>query len=425
MPPARRLLLAALAAVLLLPCGCNPERGAGEDKAEPLSADLIIVGDGMGGLAASLEASRKGAAVVLLSGGSPDEGWMWDEGVLCPEGASGSLPPLEAAAAPEWSGSAEWHRRLIARHAAADLGWLSRETGVSLIPAEEGRYLFENLSREQGYRRLEERARQEGVRLIRGAEPERLLFGAGGRITGITYSGPDGTSNEIYAPAMILADGGYLNDPGQVEALEPGTTVASWRKSGNGSSMRMARAAGLDLAGEPLFSYTLGLEKGGEWIPVDPPPDTLVIVDGQVLPFSHCGGDLLGLLADSPRGVGYLLAAVGEPGSGPDWTQFDSLDAFMERYGLQFPELSRRFGRTEGHFQGGRIGAVAAYCLHGIAVNQSGQVLRDEAPVPGLYALGETAGGLHGEGISPGMALIEALVWGRYLGAAAVDHTEP
>jgi succinate dehydrogenase/fumarate reductase flavoprotein subunit len=51
--------------------------------------------------------------------------------------------------------------------------------------------------------------------------------------------------------------------------------------------------------------------------------------------------------------------------------------------------------------------------------------LRNEEPVEGLYALGETAGVLNGKTIIPGFPLTEALVWGRRLGSTACRLLEP
>lgn len=411
----------------LLP-GCGFEPGLSEDKMLPLSADLIIVGDGIGGLTASLEATRQGAAVILFSGQPLDERWMWEEGAICPEESAGSGPLEELLADFGRGRGKKWHYELLSRNAAKDLAWLSRETELNMAREEVYRYFPENLSYAQVHRRLKEKALQEGVRFIEGAVLEKLLFSATGEAAGISFFDPAGVPNNAYAPAIILADGGYLNDPEQVEELAPGTVVASWRNSGHGTAIKLARAAGLDLVNESLFSFTLAAEKDQSWIPVEPPPGTLIIVDRQILLFSQYGeNDLVNLLAGSPSGVGYLLVAGAGlgPEHEPGWPRYNGVTAFAESYQLKIPELSRHFRQPEALFFGCRVKPVAAYCLGGIAVNESGLVLQENQPVEGLYALGETAGGLNGEAIMPGTALTEALVWGRHLGSVAVRQIEP
>ncbi|MFQ5762729.1 MAG: FAD-binding protein, partial [Candidatus Bathyarchaeia archaeon] len=61
--------------------------------------------------------------------------------------------------------------------------------------------------------------------------------------------------------------------------------------------------------------------------------------------------------------------------------------------------------------------APTAHCLlGGVVVNENG-----EAGVPGLYAVGEVAGGIHGAGMLPGNALAAALVFGRRVGVASSE----
>ena len=93
------LLLAAF--VLFSVPGCGFEPGLGEEQVLPLSADLIVIGDGVGGLTASLEAVRQGAAVLLFVEEPLEEGRFWEEGALHPKEseAAGAGPLQEALAA--------------------------------------------------------------------------------------------------------------------------------------------------------------------------------------------------------------------------------------------------------------------------------------------------------------------------------------
>ena len=212
----RNTLLFVLVSLLLLAPGCGFEPGLSEEKVLPLSGDLIIVGDGIGGLTAALEAARQGAAVILFSEKPLDERWMWEEGAICPDESAGPGLLEEMSAAFDKDKGKKWHYELLARKAAADLAWLCRETGLSMVREDRCRCFPENLSYTQVHRRLKERALQEGVRFIEGAVLEELLINAFGEAAGVNFFDPAGVLNTAYAPAIILADGGYLSDPEQI-----------------------------------------------------------------------------------------------------------------------------------------------------------------------------------------------------------------
>ncbi|NLA11388.1 MAG: FAD-binding protein [Firmicutes bacterium] len=417
------LLLAAF--VLFSVPGCGFEPGLGEEQVLPLSADLIVIGDGVGGLTASLEAVRQGAAVLLFVEEPLAEGRFWEEGALHPKEAeaAGAGTLQEALAACGRGRGKGWHYELLSQNAAGALAWLSRETGLQMLPGEGFRYLPDNLFSVHPHRCLRETAVQEGVRLIAGVELKELLFGAGGEAAGVSFCDPAGQLNEAYAPAVILADGGFLGNPAKMAELAPEVTAASWREESRGGGLELARAAGLDLVDESLFSYALARETEAGWAPVEPPPETLLIIDGQIVPCSsYRESDLVELLRGTPPGSGYLLLPGDRVEEAPDWIRYSGIVSFLEDVQLDLPELRRRFRNPETVFWGCPVKPAAAYCLGGIAVEEAGRVLRDGKAVGGLYALGETAGGLNGEAVMPGAALTEALVWGRLLGAAAVDR---
>ncbi|NMD42407.1 MAG: hypothetical protein GYA86_03740, partial [Firmicutes bacterium] len=333
----RRPALLLLFSLLLTLPGCGFEPGLKDEQILPLSADLIVIGDSVGGLAASLEASRRGAAVVLFAGDSLDEGLFWEEGAVGP-GDPEEAGLLEEALAGWGRGSGKgWHFELIARNAAADLVWLSRETGLRLIPEGEFRLLPENLSTTRPDERLRELARQEGVRFIERAKPDKLLFGASGEAAGISFHDSAGLSNRAHAPAVILADGGFLNDPDQIAELAPGVLAVSGRAGGRAWGIELGRAAGLDLVDQSLFSYTLALEKAADWVRVEPPPETLFIVERQIISSDrYRESDLVELLLESPLETAcLLLPETGlEADAVPDWPRYHGINAFQESYQL-------------------------------------------------------------------------------------------
>lgn len=421
----RRGILMLILASLFLLWGCGLEPGLNnEDKVMPLSVDLVVVGDGFGALTASLKASRKGAAVVLFSGEPLDERWMWEEGFLCPKKSSSSRSFEKSVAKAGWSGYQGWQYELLYKNAQKDLDWLIRETGLK-ASRRGGRVIPKNLSYEEAHHLLKEKVLQEGVRFLESAVIEELLHDDGSAL-GLGFTDPAGIYNEVYAPVIILADGGFLGDAAQVEELAPGAVAAPWR-GGGGAGIKLAREAGLDLVDETTFSYALSAEEDPGRPLLEAPRGTMVIVDDELFLFSELQQrQLMKKVLKSPSESAYLL--VPEAGlkekQAPNWPLYSDFDAFLNRYRLQEPELSRRIGQRGKPFYGCRAVPVASYCLGGVAVNRLGEVLRRKEPVKGLYAMGETAGRLNGGAMIPGLALSETLVWGRRLGTKAAEQLE-
>jgi len=69
----------------------------------------------------------------------------------------------------------------------------------------------------------------------------------------------------------------------------------------------------------------------------------------------------------------------------------------------------------------GRVAPALHYTMGGAAIDPAGRVLtRGAAPVPGLYAAGEVAGGVHGANRLGGCSLLDCVVFGTAAGEAAV-----
>jgi len=66
----------------------------------------------------------------------------------------------------------------------------------------------------------------------------------------------------------------------------------------------------------------------------------------------------------------------------------------------------------------GFIVPVIHYTMGGIAIDPDAHVLSesDEQPIPGLYAIGEASGGVHGDNRLAGNSLLECTVFGRHVG---------
>jgi len=62
---------------------------------------------------------------------------------------------------------------------------------------------------------------------------------------------------------------------------------------------------------------------------------------------------------------------------------------------------------------------VVHFCMGGIEIDHESQVIGDKGPVPGLFAAGEAAGGVHGANRLGGSSLLACVVYGRVSGDSA------
>merc|ERR1711933_70330 len=69
------------------------------------------------------------------------------------------------------------------------------------------------------------------------------------------------------------------------------------------------------------------------------------------------------------------------------------------------------------------ITPVIHYCMGGLEVSKDAEVVGQQGVIPGLYAAGEIAGGIHGNNRLGGNSLLDCVVYGRVAGKAACRYT--
>jgi len=166
-----------------------------------------------------------------------------------------------------------------------------------------------------------------------------------------------------------------------------------------------AAKAGLDLAA-PHPARTFSIVLNGK---------AARMADRHATLYSHKG------LLVRVQGIDGLAGRLGVPAS--------NLRETFAEYNAAAEAGRDRFGRTvfpEGHwpvepdedFYVGQITPVIHYTMGGIAIDAEARVLRDAdgAPMPGLYAIGEASGGVHGNNRLAGNSLLECTVFGRQVG---------
>ena len=88
-----------------------------------------------------------------------------------------------------------------------------------------------------------------------------------------------------------------------------------------------------------------------------------------------------------------------------------------DRFGKRFFENAEHFKDEHRPFFTGTVTPVLHYCMGGLRVDGRGRALAaNGSPVPGLFAVGEVSGGIHGKTRLGGNALTECVVFGRAVG---------
>merc|ERR1712024_283214 len=68
------------------------------------------------------------------------------------------------------------------------------------------------------------------------------------------------------------------------------------------------------------------------------------------------------------------------------------------------------------------ITPVIHYCMGGLEITEDAEVVGSQGVIPGLYAAGEIAGGVHGNNRLGGNSLLDCVVFGRVAGKAACKY---
>jgi flavocytochrome c len=73
-------------------------------------------------------------------------------------------------------------------------------------------------------------------------------------------------------------------------------------------------------------------------------------------------------------------------------------------------------------FHSAIVCTVVHYTMGGLEINSDSQVIGASGPIPGLFAAGEVAGGIHGRNRLGGNSLLDCVVFGRVAGASISRH---
>jgi len=402
-------------------------------------ADLVVVGSGAAGLAATLRAREAGLRIIVVTKSSLSDGnTRWAQGGIAvalpggqspgdsPErhaadtvtaGAGLCVPNAVAAILADGPAAVARLRRRGAVFDAADDGTLARgrEGGHSAFRV---LHAGGDATGAEVERALADAVRRERIPVLEQHLTAEVLLTAAGAAGGLLALAGTGRPGLVRAPAVLLATGGL----GQLYQVTSNPAVAT------GDGLALALAAGAAAADvefvqfHPTVLYSGSASRG-----TAPLVTEALRGEGAILVDATGARIMAGVhpLADlAPRDV--VAAAITRrmaqaPGGVDD-------HVFLDATGLGPAELRRRFPSVyaaclaagiDPTRQPIPVAPAAHYHCGGVLTDLHGRT-----SVPGLYAAGEVARtGLHGANRLASNSLLEALVMGER--AASVIAARP
>lgn len=436
--------------------------------------DIVVVGGGIAGLAAALEAVNNGANVILVEkmpfvGGSTIRSGgkilAADTSIQAALGIEDD--PSDFAAFLMEIGENQVDEdfiNLIAYNSAENIEWLI-ENGVELAQAIEPLHSYRtpprghftaNGSGAGVITPLEARLKEKAVEILYSTPATELIY-ENGRVIGIQAENSNGDEISIYARAVILATGGFTRNPDLVEQYYPslGNFVTGTGEGNTGDGIIMGMSVGADVvmpdAGIDLIMNFITYDGYGEAATeLFVTPDGERFMDERDFHFRRTrilydyGVDHFWYIIDAKSFDDGVAAAVQ---SGMAY-EADSIEELASKIGIAPEVLIATVDRYNELCELGEdtdfnkpseymtpIDEAKFYALTmsksnsgthgGLKINIDGQVIDTNGNViPGLYAAGEVACGqiLYREYPGSGTALISFLTFGRQAGAAAAKE---
>ena len=464
------------------------------------TVDVIVVGTGFAGLAATIEAKKAGANVIVLekmtfAGGNSaiNGGIMTATG--CPQqkmhGIKDSQELLEKdiLVAGAYMNNREKVHQMVSQ-VLSNYEWCVNELGVQFLPdaiGQEGghsvpRYVTTTNGSGSGIVMKElEYVKKLGIPVRLRTYVEHIVRDVSGRVTGLevreNYKFPDKTSGTVKRIAakkgVILCYGGFAadvkfrmyQDPKLDASLDttnqPSATSELWRETSAIGCLQVQndwiqcgpwgnpKEKGMGIGWQ--FNQTAAAEYG---IWVNSKGDRFV----NELANRKVRADAI--MVEQQNGL-KAFAICNEPNVQPLKKQrpgflekmldakildkYDTVEAMAKGAGIPLDELKKTiaafneavktkkdpaFGRyinndqvpmVDGPWYIGECQPKVHHCMGGLYTDLNCQVIdvRNDKPIPGLYAAGESTSGVHGAVRLGSVAILDCLVFGRIAGQKA------
>ncbi len=460
---------ATLASVSLLP---TPDRSE--------TYDVVVIGSGIAGCAAALQAADAGAKVVLLE--KMQSVWMGGNSLLA--GGSFAVPLDDTQAARE--DYIEDYRKyclyrgndmifgLMAANGLADLAWLGSK-GIELLPPEArppNRVATVQVAPASFagmpllFRHLRSLLPELGVALKFDTKAQQLVMNDAGAVVGVRAVGRAGVVDYL-GKSVVIAAGGYGGNTALLEAYSDpnaGAMMVRGIKHATGDGLLMAQQAGAGLkgmgglmalhaavdgvetaAGQParVVPYAISINREGKRfvdeskgyvnhgkaVLTQPGQSTSLVFD-QTLRDSVAESVMttfarLGLTVHQADTLEALAALIGVPVAPfvQTVTEFNAAVADGAAPGAVPPKatLANRI-ETPPFYAFSPLVPGITLTFGGIMINDRAQVLEaDGRVIAGLYAAGEGAGAAFFHDYIGGGSLTNCLVMGRIAGRQAAS----
>jgi flavocytochrome c len=450
------------------------------------TADVVVIGTGLAGLTAALQAQEGGAKVVVIDkvpaaktgGNSALAGGL----IAVPSANTQQAKDeyLEDFLKKSQGNGNRQLLRLLADNVQEDTEWL-RAQGID-FPAPIGvagyrvkAVMFPPALYRGMPKALETLRRQfegKGGKIEYENKAKQLVMDEAGRVSGVRAATAQGLKDYL-ARGIVMATGGYAAnmqiletyvDPNADKMMVRGVTWAT------GDGHLMAQEAGAVLvnmggmaalhiaavspkntsAGNPFtaVAYCVGINRDGKRY-VD---ESLGYVANGKATMKQPGQTVALIFDEEAKKQSGVASAVRQfQGLGIDIVEADSLEALAAKIGCPAPQLVQTVTEFNNAVQDGKALAATppktGYALKvstpkfyafyplvpgvtltfgGIRINDKAQAQEADGTVmPGLYAAGECAGDLHYDDYIGGGALAACLVFGRIAGRRAASEKKP
>ncbi len=448
------------------------DSGVKEGEAVEYTTDVVVVGAGIAGLSAALEAHNNGAKVILIekmpiAGGST----IRSGGKILAAGtdiqkANGIEDTAEAfkdfLVEVGENEISEEYAAMIANNSAENIQWLI-DNGVELEQKVEvlhstiqpARGLWTAVGTGAGFTQpLEAKLKEEKVEILYST-PATELIEKDGAVTGVMATNDNGDKITINASVVILATGGYSHNKEMMAEFHPfmKNVVTNTSEGNTGDGILMGEKVGanlimkegaIDIATNPMTYYGYGEEFKGLFVTeggdrfLDESifhfTRTRVMLDKGINNFWAISTDFNDRVGKSMEaGFAFEANSIEEL---QELIKADNLVKTVEQYNTLAKEgVDKDFGKKAEFMkpiEGEKVYALKMFLSNsgtfgGLDTDIDSHVVKEDgAIIKGLYAAGEVGSGhiLHKEYPGSGTAIISFLTFGRIAGKNAAQEVK-
>lgn len=241
----------------------------------------------------------------------------------------------------------------------------------------------------------------------------------------------EGETFPFYVQGVILADGGYCGDIHRHHGYLPHNNLVSLRPEEKGEGLRLALELEADLLqtdylNKKILLYNPFNDRVKEFYADNRDSIFYINGEGQVLPGTVSLEEIADFILRSPEGAAFVLASEEIALSlevGEYFQLFNTPGELASFCGLPEPPVFPGHFSSQTSYYISYVKVGVDYTPGGLSVTPLGEVKNGEGKIiRGLYAAGEITGGLHGEGMLPGMILSETLFLSGRAGRSAAEY---